>query len=465
MTERLASSFRDPAGFLFRRDGVLYRQVNEKYRENYDQLVSSGLYDELVRRQLLVPHIEAPIQPAEPDLGSLVIQPEVLPFISYPFEWCPGQLRAAGEATLEIQLVAIDHGMSLRDASAYNIQFHNGRPTLIDTLSFEPLADGAPWSAYGQYCRHFLAPLALMNHVDVKLGSLLRTELDGIPLDLASRLLPTRTRFQWGLGVHLHAHAASQRRHAEHVDATPDTHKAARKPMSRRALIGLVESLSAATRKQRWRPAKSTWRDYYALRESYSLASMQHKTELVSDALKSVHADVVWDLGANTGHFSQLASDITGAHVVAIEMDRSAVEIHWEELRASKEPGRVLPLVNDLTNPTPAQGWAHRERASLADRGQADVVMALALVHHLAIGNNVPLSQLMEWLSTLAQTVIIEWIPKEDPMVQRLLASREDIFDDYTTATFELAASQFFDVRRSDEIKDSVRTLFVLERQ
>ncbi len=461
MSERLSASFRDPAGFLFRRDGVLYRQINEKHRGNYDALMQSGLYDQLVDRGLLVRHVEVDVSLAEPDSGSLVIMPDPVPFISYPFEWCAGQLRAAGEATLAIQRIAIDHGMSLRDASAYNIQFHHGQPLLIDTLSFEPLAEGRPWSAYGQYCRHFLAPLALMKHVDVRLGNLLRTELDGVPLDLAASLLPRRTRFQWGLGVHLHAHATSQRRHAgeQGERGRPQSSK-----MSRRALIGLVDSLLAATKKQQWRPAPSTWRDYYALGESYSRDSMDHKKGVVATMLQDVSADLIWDLGANTGQFSRLAADVTGAQVVAIEMDSSAVELHWQSLR-DEENVRVLPLLNDLSNPTPAQGWAHRERASLEDRGPADVVLALALVHHLAIGNNVPLRLLLEWLASLAQTVIIEWIPKQDPMVQRLLASREDVFDDYCTDEFERAAEQFFKIRQTEPVEDSLRRLYVLERR
>ena len=460
-SERLPGSFRDPAGFVFRRDGVLYRQVGDRYRRNYDALFETGLYDALVGRGLLIPHVEVPVPPAEPDSASLVIQPDPVAFISYPFEWCPGQLRDAAEATLEIQRVALEHGMTLRDASAYNIQFHDGRPVLIDTLSFEPLVEGRAWAAYGQFCRHFLAPLALMRHVDVRLGMMLRTELDGIPLDVASKLLPFRTRLQWGLGVHVHAHAASQRRHSADQSGAG---RSSRGGMSHRALLGLVDSLLATVKKQRWEPSASAWRDYYALRESYSGDSMDDKRVLVSQLLKTLPAQVIWDLGANTGLFSRMAAEVTGAQVVAVEMDASAVELNWQECQRSEEP-RVLPLLNDLSNPTPRQGWAHVERDSLEDRGPADVLLALALVHHLAIGNNVPLPSLLAWLADLSRTVVIEWIPKEDPMVQRLLSSREDIFDDYSADAFELAAKPFFEIRQKEQVKGSLRHLYVLERR
>lgn len=463
MSERVPGSFRDPAGFVFRRHGVLYRQVNEQKRANYDALMTSGLYDALVRQDLLVPHEEVAVPPVEPSLASLVIRPEPVPFVSYPYEWSPGQLQAAGEATLTIQELAMEHNMSLRDASAYNIQFRDGRPVLIDTLSFEPLEEHAPWVAYGQYCRHFVAPLALMKYVDVRLGSLLRTEIDGVPLDLAARLLPGRTRLRFGLGIHLHAHSSSQQRHAG--DAPVDVTEApSPRAMSRNALAGLVHSLLTLTRRLTWEPPASAWRDYYAQRESYTGDSSSHKRALVGEMLASVGADTVWDLGANTGQISQLAADVTGGHVVAVEMDPSAVELHWRACRT--EPRRrVLPLLNDLSNPSPSQGWGHDERQSLEARGPADVVLALALVHHLAIGNNVPLRSVVAWFARLGRRVIVEWVPKDDPMVARLLARREDVFDAYTTEEFEAAVRAFFEVRSREAVRGSMRTIYLLERR
>ncbi len=192
--EPVAASFRDPSGFLFSRNGALYRQINRVYADDYDHLISSGLYDQLVKSGLLIPHREVSEKPVYPELAVKVIQPELVPFISYPYEWSFSQLKDAALATLAIQKRSIKAGMSLKDASAYNIQFINGKPTLIDTLSFEIYKEGKPWDAYRQFCQHFLAPLALMARVDVRLGQLLRVFIDGIPLDLASRLLPASTR-------------------------------------------------------------------------------------------------------------------------------------------------------------------------------------------------------------------------------------------------------------------------------
>ena len=212
---RHPASFRDRSGFVFQHDGCILRQVNHCYRPHYDQLLASGLYDELVGANLIVPHNEASGDLSFDSQAYKVLRPAQLAFVSYLYEWSFSQLRDAALATLEIERRALAKGMTLKDASAYNIQLHEARPKLIDTLSFERYEEGRPWIAYRQFCQHFLAPLALMSRVDVRLGQLLRIHLDGIPLDLASRLLPWRSRFNLSLGLHIHAHARSQRRHAQ----------------------------------------------------------------------------------------------------------------------------------------------------------------------------------------------------------------------------------------------------------
>ena len=462
MTQRVAGSFRDPAGFVFTREGVLYRQVNRSFAARYEAVKDSGLFAALAAQGLLVAHEEVDVAPADPQQAAVVLQPERVAFVSYPFEWCPSQLRAAAQVTLQAQTLALDHGMTLRDASAYNVQFLRGRPVLIDTLSFEPLVEGAPWVAYRQFCQHFLAPLALMAHVDVRLGQLLRVHLDGIPLDLAAALLPARTLMQPGLAMHVRAHAASQRRHAG-KGSTPDPEATATgKSFSLQAFRGLLASLGKAVEKQQWEPSESAWRDYYAAKESYSDDSLQHKEDLVAKVLADLAPSTVWDLGANTGRFSRIAA-AAGAQVVAIEMDPSAVELSWRQVTEEGETG-VLPLWMDLSNPTPSQGWAHTERPSLSERGPVDVALALALIHHLAIGANVPLDDIATWFATLADRLVIEWVPKDDPMVQRLLATREDVFDDYTRDHFETAVLRHFRIERREEVRGSRRTLYVLHR-
>ena len=256
--QRIPGSFRDPSGFLFRRDGCLYRQVNRFYLADYDRLMGSGLYEALASAGLLIPHEEADESLAVTDEACKVIRPEEVPFVSYPYEWSFSQLKDAALLTLEVQKKAMDFGMSLKDCSAYNAQFLRGRPVFIDTLSFEEYREGSPWVAYRQFCQHFLAPLALMSRTDVRLSQLLRVHVDGVPLDLASRLLDFRSRFRFSLYVHIHLHARSQKRYeGVAVDVS------GRRKVSRLSLMGLIDSLEGAVRKLDWRPEGTEWGEYY----------------------------------------------------------------------------------------------------------------------------------------------------------------------------------------------------------
>ncbi len=478
--ERLPASFRDPSGFLFVHAGVLYRQVNHAYCENYDLLFSSGLYDKLVQKRLLIPHEEASIEPAEPPLAYKIIRPERLAFVSYPYEWCFSQLKDAALTTLRIQKLALEAGMSLKDASAYNIQFHRGRPVLVDTLSFEKYTEGQPWVAYRQFCQHFLAPLALMAYTDVRLNQLLRVYIDGVPLDLASRLLPGKTRWKLGLSMHIHLHASAQRRYS---DKTVDKAAAARQ-MNRTSFVGLIESLEGTVRRLSWKGSGTEWGDYYPESSShYSAEAADHKKEIVSRFIEHIRPRSVWDLGANTGVFSRLASE-RGIPTVAWDIDPAAVEQGYQiSKKANQQQSKsateqisksanypvaqspILHLVLDLTNPSPAIGWRNRERMSLLERGPADAVLALALIHHLAISNNVPLPALAEFFHAAGRWLVIEFVPKGDSQVQKLLATREDIFQNYTVEGFEAAFGEYFTIHETAAVPETPRVMYLMERR
>jgi ribosomal protein L11 methylase PrmA len=457
-SSRDRSSFRDPSGFLFVRDGTLFRQVNQTYRPTFDRLEASGLVRELVDDGLLIPHDVTQAPPAEPEAASLVIRPEPLPFVSYPYEWCFSQLQDAALATLDIQQRSLAHGLSLKDASAYNIQFRRGRPTLIDTLSFEVYREGDPWVAYRQFCQHFLAPLALMSRRDIRLGQLLRLHIDGVPLDLAVRLLPWKARLNFGLLTHLYLHAASQRRYA---GAEVRTARGGRR-VSRTGFLGLIDNLRRTVAGLRWEPGRTDWAEYETM-HNYTASALEAKRRLVGELLARARPATLWDLGANTGAFSRLAAE-RGIATISCDVDPSAVEVNYRTMRAAGE-SNLLPLLVDLTNPSPAQGWHHAERQSLLDRGPADAAMALALVHHLAIGNNVPLSQVASFFAAVGRWLIVEFVPKSDSQVRRMLASRQDIFADYHPEGFERAFGESFELRAREAIAESERVLYLWERR
>lgn len=457
------ASWRDPSGFVYRRNGVIHRQIQPSFAEEWEHFLGSGLQASLVGNGLLVGHEDAGMEAAFDDSAHAVIRPEPIDFISYPYEWTFGQLRDAALLTLDAQLQALSAGMTLRDASAYNVQFRGVQPVLIDSLSFARSEPDAPWIAYQQFCEHFLAPLALMAMRDIRCSRLLRASVDGIPLDLAARLLPGRSRLRLGLGAHLHLHARSMRRHG----GASGSGRTARLSLSRQT--ALIESLRSTVSSLRWEPRGTEWADY-ADHTSYDDEATRSKEAIVGAMLGATAGSsgasgvaAVWDLGANTGRYSAIARGL-GRRVLAFDMDPAAVERHY---RALRRDGRTdtTPLVMDLADPSPALGWAHRERRSLTERGGDAVLLALALVHHLAIGRNVPLPMLLGWLADLGSESIVEWVPRADPMAQRLLAAREDIFGRYTEEGFQAAlAERWVQVDRAP-IAGSARVLYRLRRR
>ena len=460
----LASSFRDPAGFLYCRDGCLYRQINTKYSTDYDLLNSSGLYATLVKAKLLIPHTEVGIEFAENSLAYKVIRPELIQTISYPYEWCFSQLKDAALTTIRIQRIALKFGMVLKDASAYNIQFHHGKPIFIDTLSFAKYREGEPWVAYMQFCQHFVAPLALMSFKDCRLAQLSLNHIDGVPLDLASKLLPLRSYLKYSLLVHLHLHAKAQQKYANSSDRYVTSVKPKR--IEPRAYSAFLQGLHNTIKALHWKFPETEWGDYYST-TNYQDHSMRHKETLVEEFLSSVAMDrgasVVHDLGANDGHFSRIATRL-GFSVVSQDIDPVAVEKNYLQTKSNQEEN-LLPLLLDLTNPSPAIGWSSAERMSFVERLEGKIVLALAFILHLAISNNVPMGLIAEFFGGLATHLIIEFVPKSDSQVKRLLASRKDIFDEYDKEQFEIEFSIFFSIRKQVDVEDSERTLYLMTRK
>lgn len=456
MTTRVAGSFRDPSGYIFRSGSRILRHVAPSYAEEFDTLHRSGLYQSLVDEGLLVVSPTVGYDGPEASGAHVILEPEKIDLISYPYEWSFSQLKDAAALTLRIAMLAIEKGMALKDASAYNVQFLKGKPVFIDTLSFERYVEGEPWVAYGQFCRHFLAPLALMAHCDIRLSVLLRDFIDGIPLELTSKLLPSKTKFS-ALALHIHTHARVEK---STVNAAVGAQKG--RGVGKNALLGILDSLQGTIKGLHWSPEGTEWGDYYS-DTNYGPESFKAKHKLVAESLEKVRPSVVWDIGANTGEFSRIAAG-AGANVVAWDIDPAAVEKHYLNLK-THDITSTLPLLLDLTNPSPSIGWANSERETVAERSNADVCMALALIHHLAIGNNVPLDKISDYFATLAPNLIIEFVPKNDSQVLRMMQVRKDVFPNYTIAGFEQAFGQHWEIVEKQSIPDTQRTLYLLKKR
>jgi len=456
----IKSSFRDPNGFVFNYKGSVYRYINEAYKSDYDLFLSSGLYKRLVAKECIVSFDEAKVSDPSVKDAWKIIKPQQIPFISYPYEWCFSMLKDAALLTLDIQRLALKHGMSLKDASAFNIQFVNGKPIHIDSLSFEKYDVGKPWVAYKQFIEHFLSPLLLMSMVDVRLNRLSSIFLDGIPVDLTASMLPFKSKLNISHLIHIFAHAKTQKQYADKkLGKTLD-----KRAVSLQSILGMLDDLERTIKKLSWTPEGTQWNDYYEEdKNNYNDESMMHKAELVEKFLKKTKAKHVWDMGANTGFFSNVALKL-GTNVLSFDIDYGALEKNYHDIKTNTKKN-ILPLFSDLANPTPSVGWENAERQSLFERGPADTVMALALIHHLAISNNVPFPYLATCFAKMGKYLIVEFIDKQDSQVQILLANRKDIFPNYTKKDFEQAFLPYYTIKESVSIKGSKRTLYLMENK
>ena len=457
MPGRIQSSFRDPSGQVFDREGVICRTINASYQEHWEHLQSSGLLPALVQKEMVVPFRETAPLP-----GSWKsVNVERIPAISYPYEWSFPQLRDAALLTLAIQREALQAGMTLKDSSAYNVQFLGSKPVFIDPLSFEKRPPDAPWQAYRQFCMHFLAPLALFSG-DPRLGRLSRLWIDGVPLDLAWSMLSWKSAFSPGLQMHLHLHAKAEQKYN---DARKAAGKVGKARISTRALLDLTDSLIRTVRGLKNPAAPGEWTEYYT-DTNYSTAAEDEKKRLVREAVRNRAGKLALDLGANTGKYSELLAPFF-EQVVAADIDPQAVGRLYEA--QSKTAGsRILPLVQDLGNPSPAIGWACIERDSWMQRWQADCVCALALTHHIFFSNGIPWPEQAVFFARQLKAgglLVMEFVPREDSQVQRLLAARDDVFPDYTLEGCCLAFAELFQIQQTLPIADSPRRLLLLEKR
>lgn len=454
---QLGSSFRDRDGFVFVENEEIFRQINLSYKDNYEHLVASGLLQDLFASKMLIKHDEVLQNQAQKESCYKIIKPTKISHISYPYEWSFGQLKDAALLTLKLQKQALKHNMSLKDASAYNVQFHKGKPIFIDSLSFEKYQENLPWVAYRQFCQHFLAPLLLMKHSNINLSSLLKIYIDGVPLGLANSILPLRAKFSLSTFLHIVVHSKMQKQFEK-----ADFNYSQKSSFSKAKQLDIIENLEESVAKISLAKVDTEWGEYYTF-TNYSDVAFDNKRNIIEQFLDTVKPQTLWDLGANNGLFSRLASN-RGVNTVAFDIDPIAVEKNYSAIKVSGEEN-ILPSLLDLTNPSPAIGWANQERMSLCQRGPVDIVMALALIHHISISNNVPFNKVASYFADFAKNIIIEFVPKSDSQVKKLLASRTDIFDDYNQENFEKQFSLYFNITSKIKVEGSERTLYLMQRK
>lgn len=454
---QVPASFRDPSGSVYIRRDEVIRSVNEKYAPHYQLMLDSGFLEDMWERGWVVRFEEEPVPSIEGAWKTLRVHK--IPFISFPYEWSFSQLKAAALLTLDIQAAALDRGLVLKDASAYNVQFEGVTPVFIDALSLEKYKEGSPWAAYAQFCRHFLSPLLLMAKVDANAGLMLRNFIDGLPLDMTSAMLPWRSKFSPGIQLHIHLHSRMQKKHA---DTRTSAEKASQIKVSKKTLLGLTQSLRELVESLKLPPTSTTWGDYYS-DTNYSDTAFEAKRDHVAKLLEKLRPATVLDMGANTGEFSRLALPYSNL-ILAADMDPLAVERHYLDL-VRNGISAILPLIVDLSNPSPSLGWHNMERPSFVETCSVDTVLALALIHHLCIGNNVSLDMCARLFADLGENLILEFVPKEDSQVQRMLATREDIFPEYNIDNAIKSFSKYFTFIEMQKIEGTARSMILFSKK
>lgn len=456
-------SFRDPRGQVYRYGDRILRTVAECAAPDFELFQSSGLLDDLVADGLI---LTADVVNAEAanlaDSGAnCVLEHPRIPFVSYPYEWSFAALKEAALLHLRIHLMALERGMTLSDASAYNVQFLGANPVFIDHLSFQQYRDGEFWVGHRQFCEQFLNPLLLRALTGLPHNHWFRGSQEGITAGELRRMIPFRRKLSWNVLTHVVLQATFQKSKLMPKDGTSHKPLGGRK-LPRPALERMLQRLEIwITRLQPADKGKSQWADYAHV-NTYSSAEAQAKAAFVSEFATATKPKLVWDLGCNTGDYAQTALAAGAAYVVGFDADHGALDVAFH--RARGEDLLFLPLFADAANPTPNQGWNQNERYGLKERASADAVLALALVHHLAIARNIPLDRLVDWLLGLAPTGVVEYVPKADPMVQTLLQIREDIFPTYTEERFMQEIQARARVIKTQSVSASGRTLIWYDR-
>jgi hypothetical protein len=454
-----AGSFRDPESRVFYTGGEVFRALSGPGLADWEKLKSSGLYDELAKDGRLVATeqvAEADVPASLPGEWAGVLRHETIPTISYPYEWSFSQLKDAALLQLDLLLESLKRDMILKDSTPYNVQFRGAKPTFIDIGSFEQLRPGEPWVGYRQFCMLYLYPLMLQAYKGVSFQPWLRGSLEGItPADMSALMSGSKTKK--GVPIHVSLHARMEKKHAgKSEQVKTDLNKAGFK---KELIVANVTKLKKTIQRLSWDPdAEAVWVEY-GTKNSYQGTETDEKKDFVRTAAATQRWPRVWDLGANDHRFSLIAAEHAD-HVVSVDGDEGIVDVVYRKLR---DEGRtdITSLVMSLTDMSPDRGWDHRERRTLEARGEPDLILILALIHHICITGNVPVSVYLDWLRKLDAALVIEFPTPDDVMVKTLMSGkREGLHLDYTRENFERLLGERFDVERTEVLSGGTRVMY-----
>lgn len=444
-------SFKDYTARVFQQEGIYYRAITPEYQAEYEHLMTSGLYSELVQSKLLIPHQEVELSTEQE--AYKILYPQQIDFLSLPFEWCYAQWRKVLLAFLEINLIALKYGLILKDATPYNFCLQGGKALLFDTSSFSFFKEPNYWIAYRQFCEEMLGPFALMHYRGMRWGRLTLASHQGLPLDFISKNLPLKSYLNLSCLLHLHLHAKSYQK--------PSAKKGKSQGFSQEKLIEVFSMIKGSVQKwDTYHQYPNYWSEYYDIdieTEEY----LQDKQETVKAYLKSCTVKSVLDLGANTGKFSELACHYAD-RVIALEFDKKCVD---QIEKSIEETGntKLHTLLGDLSQTSPNFGLLGKEHPSIFMRAKSDLVLVLALVHHLALSKLIPFELITDLVYAFSNRyVLIEFIEKSDRKVNQLLQNNPRYYP--SKEEFEEIIQRKFTILKQKTLDKSVRTLYLVEK-
>lgn len=465
MTAAEPGSFRDRDSRVVVAGDSIYRALSPEGDEDWQALAESPLLEELTAGGQLIGTREA--DPAVlGDLGEellptgveRVLEHDRVPFVSYPYEWTFSMLQDAAKLQLELGAAAIDAGLTLKDATPYNVQFIGSHPTFIDVGSFEKIAEGQPWIAYRQFCMLYLYPLLFQAHRDLPFHPWLRGSIDGIqPID-AIKVFSLRDRLRRGVFLHTSLHARLDRRANRSGPGSAEQNRTTRQ-VKPKQLQAQLQSMHRLVSRLKWKAGETSWSGYRQS-NTYSDDDDRRKQVFVEEVASAERPGLTWDMGCNDGAYSRIAAGHSD-RVVAFDFDHATVEALYRSLREEGNR-KILPLVSNLADPSPALGWRGLERQTLVQRGAPDLMLALALIHHVSITANIPVADFLQWARDLETTLLIEFPKRTDPMVRALLANKQEGANpDYEETTFERELERRFTVERREELPSGDRVLYL----
>lgn len=455
-----AGSFRDRDGRIYRFEGRIIRGMSERALQEFEKLQATRFYSKfldagsLVNSWLLTDD-QVPFPAEVKTAWSGFVEHQPIPVVSYPYEWTFGMLRDAALLQLDLVEAAIKEGMTLKDATPYNIQFVSGRPVFIDIPSFETLPAGSPWSGYRQFCEMFLFPLMLQAYKGIDFQPMLRSSIDGVGIQTATRLFGFWDRFRSGVLTHVWLQAKLDSRYGSTSKNVRSDLKSA--GFNKELILANVRKMRKLVTKLSWQGDGSEWGSYDSF-HNYSESDHLLKEEFIEECVDLSHAKLVWDIGCNTGQFAKIAAG-RADNVIAMDLDHFAVERLYREIRSEKLEG-ILTLVQNIADPSPNWGWRNSERTELVTRARPDLVLCLALIHHVVISANVPLEEFVAWLAGITDQLVIEYVSRSDDKVEALLRNKDDTYSDYSREGLEKALQKHFKILRQQSLESGNRFLY-----